>query len=57
MSISSKLYEDIIKENMFYFFFIEFKKFITDKYKNSNDIISFIKENENMCLRELIKIL
>ena len=25
--------------------------------QNSNDIISFIKENENMCLRELIKIL
>ncbi|MCI6014622.1 MAG: FRG domain-containing protein [Coprobacillus sp.] len=57
MSMTSRLYEDIIKENMFYFFFIEFKKFITDKYKNSSKINSFIKKNENKCLRELVKAL
>lgn len=55
LSINSKLYNEILNENTFYFFFVEFRDYINHKFKNSYDIVSFIKKNENITLKEIIE--
>ena len=55
LSINSKLYNEILNENTFYFFFVEFRDYIKHKFKNSYDIVTFIKKNENITLKEIIE--